>query len=211
MTGLCWQRSGSTHELSLFEAGGYTTDLSKAEYGGLRHWRLPYLAEAMSLVEHSGQTYDHDHPQWSALHINPVFDVTQRWIWTENTTLKWYKEAWSVNFAQGDCDPIDKTSPCFVRAVTYDTPSEDQLEEISQADLERSIKPATTAIFDFSAGKCDFCKGTGKQPCQVCGSSGSITSSYPSAYQTITTTTPCPNCSGSGFVSCPRCHGSGQA
>ena len=211
LTGLCWQRSGSTHELSWNEAFIYAVDLSQAEYGGLRGWFLPSLAEALSLVEPSGQNYNREYPHLVPLHINPIFDATQRWIWTQNTTLKWIKEAWYVQFAQGDCEPMDKTSPCYVRAVTSDAPSEDKLEEISQVDLEGSIKPATTSIFDFSAGKCDFCKGTGKQSCQMCGSSGSITRSYPSAYQTITMTISCPNCSGSGFVSCSRCHGSGQA
>lgn len=210
LTGLCWQRGGSTRELSWKEASDYWFDLRKAEYGGIRCWDLPHLAEALSLVEPSKQNYNHMYPHLVPLHTHPIFDATQRWIWVGDWTNR-YKESWYVQFVQGDFDYWKLDSTCFVRAVARHTLSEDQLEEISHDDLEGFVKPATTKTFKFGAGKCNLCKGTGKQACPMCGSSGSITRSYPSAYQTITMSTPCPNCSGSGFVSCPRCHGSGQA
>lgn len=62
LTGLCWQRSGSTRELSWYEAQEYVADLQKGGYGGLRLWDLPHLSEALSLVEPSRQNYNSKYP-----------------------------------------------------------------------------------------------------------------------------------------------------
>jgi len=211
LTGLFWQRSGSSSELSWPEAEAYVLDLSHSKYAGLEFWRLPNLAEAMSLVEPSGQNYDHLNPHLVPLHIHPVFDARQRWIWTSNGVGNGnpLETIWAVNFANGSCNPTEKRSPVYVRGVAtaVNFPNDDQLEEIEQTDLSGSIGHEKLPRPTFLAQKCDFCKGTGRQACQMCGSSGNISRTYPSAYQTITMSVPCPACGGSGFIRCHKCHG----
>lgn len=209
LTGLCWQRGGSPCEFNWYQADSYTMKLRDEVFGGLSQWRLPTLEEAMSLVESSGQNIDTNHPQWTALHINPIFEANQRWIWTIDS---YYKKAWKVNFAVGACDLTDiKENGGFVRAVCSNTVEEDKLQKIEPKDLEKIVTPTSTKLHGPSASLCDFCKGTGKQSCQMCGSSGSVTRYFSGVYQTTTMTTPCPKCGGSGFVSCHRCHGAGRA
>lgn len=111
-SGLMWQQSGSAKDISFDEAKKYVAKLNSDQYAGYSDWRLPTLEEAMSLM---GSTEKN-----GGLHIDPVFDTTQRWIWTSdmnNTSL-----AWLVNFVSGNCytyvnDYFDFTSGAYVRVV----------------------------------------------------------------------------------------------
>ncbi|MBT3881343.1 MAG: DUF1566 domain-containing protein [Candidatus Scalindua sp.] len=111
-SGLMWQQSGSSKDISFGEAEKYVEQLNSDQFAGYSDWRLPTLEEAMSLLESTEKS--------GGLNIDPVFDTTQRWIWTSdinNTSL-----AWLVNFISGNCytyvnDYFDFISGGYVRAV----------------------------------------------------------------------------------------------
>ena len=111
-SGLMWQQSGSDKDISFDEAKKYVVKLNSDHYAGYNDWRLPTLEEAMSLMEPTEKS--------GGLHINRVFDNTQRWIWTSdmnNTSLPWL-----VNFISGNCytyvnDYFDFISGGYVRIV----------------------------------------------------------------------------------------------
>lgn len=111
-TGLMWQQSGSDEDLMIKEAEDYINDLNKATYGGYNDWRLPTLEEAMSLMEPVKK---------NERHFNPMFDDTQEWIWTCDTTKGFY---WIIYFYGGTCRYyIDYNHHCYVRAVRNVQPS----------------------------------------------------------------------------------------
>ena len=111
-SGLMWQQSGSDKDISFDEAKKYVAKLNSDHYAGYNDWRLPTLEEAMSLMEPT--------EKGGGLHIDPVFDNMQRWVWTSdmnNTSL-----AWLVNFISGNCytyvnDYFDFISGGYVRIV----------------------------------------------------------------------------------------------
>lgn len=111
-SGLVWQQSGSSEDISYVEAENYIAQLNSDQFAGYSDWRLPTLEEAMSLMKPTAKS--------GGLHIDPVFDNTQRWIWTSdmnNVSL-----AWLANFIIGSCytyvnDYFDFTSGGYVRAV----------------------------------------------------------------------------------------------
>ncbi len=111
-SGLKWQQSGSAKDISYDEAKKYVAQLNSEQYAGYNDWRLPTLEEAMSLMEPTEKS--------GGLSIDPVFDNTQRWIWTSDTNN--VSLAWLVNFISGNCytypnDYFDFTSGGYVRAV----------------------------------------------------------------------------------------------
>ena len=111
-SGLMWQQSGSAKDISYDDAKKYVAQLNSDQFAGYIDWRMPTLEEAMSLMEPTGKS--------SGIYIDPVFDNTQRWIWTSdmnNVSL-----AWLVNYVSGNCytypnDYFDFTSGGYVRAV----------------------------------------------------------------------------------------------
>jgi len=204
-TGLSWQRGGSDREVSQSKAESYVLELVATEYGELRGWQLPSLVEAMSLVMPLAENFNHNYPHLVPLHIDPVFDPTQRWIWTRNLSPQ-YTEAWVAQFAQANYQLQDKITSCYVRAVTRDRPKADLLEKVDREQLQAPPKTQEKLTINYGITNCDFCKGTGKQPCQMCNGSGSMTNTYTGPYQTQIMTTPCIKCAGSGQVKCSRCH-----
>ena len=111
-SGLMWQQSGSINEISYSEAKRYVTQLNSEQFAGYNDWRMPTLEEAMSLMEPTEKD--------SGRYIDPVFDNTQRWIWTSDTNETTL--AWLANFVSGNCytypnDYFDFTSGGYVRAV----------------------------------------------------------------------------------------------
>ncbi|MBT6227502.1 MAG: DUF1566 domain-containing protein, partial [Candidatus Scalindua sp.] len=98
--------------ISFDEAEKYVTQLNSDQFAGYNDWRLPTLEEAMSLMEPTERS--------GGLHINPVFDTTQRWIWTSD--INNISLAWLVNFVSGNCytyvnDYFDFISGGYVRVV----------------------------------------------------------------------------------------------
>jgi len=111
-SGLMWQQSGSVNEISYSEAKKYVARLNSDQFAGYNDWRLPTLEEAMSLMEPTEKN--------SGMYNDPVFDNTQRWIWTSDTNET--ALAWLANFVSGNCytypnDYFDFTSGGYVRAV----------------------------------------------------------------------------------------------
>lgn len=105
---LLWQQSGSESTMLYYDAKAYIEKLNQERNTGYSDWRLPTLAEAMSLMEPNQKNGD--------LHIDPVFDKTQCWIWTAD-----YASAdmvWFVHFIDGLCSrDLMNGSRYYVRAV----------------------------------------------------------------------------------------------
>lgn len=106
ITGLVWQQSGSEGPLDYTKAQNYVVELRQMNWGGYKNWRLPTLEEAMSLMEREKN---------GALHIDPLFDQKQSWVWTadkENAAV-----AWVVNYNYGICLSRPINDSRYVRAV----------------------------------------------------------------------------------------------
>jgi len=107
-TDLVWQQNGSKEQMSFTIAKKYVHRLNREEFEGFSDWRLPTLEEAMSLMEPSKKNCD--------LHIDPIFDNTQRWIWTADKES--YSVVWYADFGYGPCsiNSVDRYIH-YVRAV----------------------------------------------------------------------------------------------
>ncbi|GEM_PF-2618979 len=110
-TGLMWQQSGSAGPITFADAQKYILELNtKTTQGfvvvGFNEWRLPTLDEAMSLMERE---------KTNGLHIDPIFDPNQWWIWTVDKANA--DTAWVVTFDAGRCTYGRFNIKCYVRAV----------------------------------------------------------------------------------------------
>jgi len=107
-TGLTWQKGGSKNIMTLEDAEIYVEQLNSENYCGYDDWRLPTLIEVMSLMEPQKKE--------NVLHIDPVFDPKQRWIWTADKAHA--VVGWMVDFDYGSCgrDHV-AISQRYVRAV----------------------------------------------------------------------------------------------
>lgn len=106
VTGLIWQRSGSTDQMNFEDSDIYINELKQNCFGGYKDWRLPTLEEAMCLME----------PKRNAdSYINPIFDKHQSWIWTSDKESS--AAAWVVNFGSGICLSRPLNGSRYVRAV----------------------------------------------------------------------------------------------
>jgi hypothetical protein len=108
-TGLTWQQSGSTETMIHTKAQQYIRNLNKQKLAGYNDWRLPTLEEAMSLMEPTQKNGN--------FYIDPLFDKTQRWIWTADKSSAGV--AWGVDFGKGNCSTslVDVDYGYHVRAV----------------------------------------------------------------------------------------------
>jgi hypothetical protein len=94
--------------LTYNDAEKYIHELNQRKFAGNKDWRLPTLAEAMFLLEPRKPKKD------GTLYLDPVFDHTQQWIWTQDESHTGVP--WVVTFRTGCCYvPIDRFY--FVRAV----------------------------------------------------------------------------------------------
>ncbi|MFQ5627862.1 MAG: DUF1566 domain-containing protein [bacterium] len=95
-TGLFWQQSGSSEQLAFQDAHRSVQKLNADKYAGYHDWRLPTLEEAMSLMRARLSE--------AGLFIDPVFDKTQRWIWTADKCTEGTSGfVWVVYFDYGYC------------------------------------------------------------------------------------------------------------
>jgi hypothetical protein len=104
--GLIWHQSGSSTTMRQQEALQWVDELNQRSYGGYKYWRLPSFEEAASLLQLQ--------KKYGNLHIDPVFDQKQKYIWT--TTNKG-KLAWIVDFDNGNVSVKRKYESCYVRPV----------------------------------------------------------------------------------------------
>ncbi len=93
-TGLMWQQGGSSEWITFAKAEEYVRDSNAQRLAGFNDWRLPTLEEAMSLMKREKKA--------GGLYIDPVFDRTQRWIWTADKTNA--SSCWVVNFYGRYCN-----------------------------------------------------------------------------------------------------------
>jgi len=106
-TGLMWQQGGSEERITFADAQKYIAQLNREKFAGYNDWRLPTLEEAISLMEPKENSAD--------LYIDPVFDKSQRWIWTTDKEAS--GGAWYVSFYSGHCARDYEHYYSSVRAV----------------------------------------------------------------------------------------------
>lgn len=106
-TGLTWEQSGSVKPVPFEKTQQHIKKLNKDGYGGYSDWRLPTLEEAMSLMTPEVNE--------NSLHINPIFDKTQQWLWTTDKLDASYARV--VHFINGYCYGYPVIINTYVRAV----------------------------------------------------------------------------------------------
>jgi hypothetical protein len=106
-TGLTWQQSGSEQDLSFNKAKQYVHDLNRRKFAGYANWRLPTVEETMSLLEPERRNGE--------LHVDPVFDKKQDWLWTVDESAE--GQAWGVSFYHKGCEIRPVGEEGGVRAV----------------------------------------------------------------------------------------------
>ena len=109
-SGLLWQQNGSSDYITYAQAEKYIQKLNREKFAGYSNWRLPTLEEAMSLMEPKELNGD--------LYIDPIFNKTQRWIWTCDKYAGSPRQ-WVVNFNNGKCNNNNLNNNNYVRAVRF--------------------------------------------------------------------------------------------
>lgn len=108
-TGLMWQQKASSQPVIYRMAAALIQDLNKRSFAGFEDWRLPTLAEGMTLMEKL--------PNSAGFYIDPIFTAKERlWMWTserEKEDLVWYV---NFNYGYSQLNRI-KSSHNYVRAV----------------------------------------------------------------------------------------------
>lgn len=102
VTGLMWQKGGSSSEMTFDAAGKYIEGLNSSRVSGYSDWRLPTMEELCSLLERN--------PNENGRFIDDLFAPAQDVCWSadENqrysgTPVPWQvKAAFYVNFARGE-------------------------------------------------------------------------------------------------------------
>jgi serine/threonine protein kinase len=111
LTGLTWQQSGSMYPQTWQQAHAYVARLNAQRFGGFQNWRLPTVDELITLLE--SPTRD------GRMCIEPLFDSTQRWIWS--CDRRSFIAAYFVDIELGFVGWQDFSAPFFVRAVCSTT------------------------------------------------------------------------------------------
>lgn len=107
-TGLVWQQAGSDYPVTWHETREYISGLNKTRFAGRHNWRLPTVNELMSLLT--------DVPRAGDLCIEPVFDPTERWLWSADRCT--FTSAWYVSVDMGYVARQDFSCYYYVRAVS---------------------------------------------------------------------------------------------
>ncbi|NIR48533.1 DUF1566 domain-containing protein [candidate division KSB1 bacterium] len=105
-TGLLWQKLGSYKAVTYTNAKDYVARLNSDSFAGQTDWRMPTLAEAMSLVERE---------KTRGLHIDGRFDKLQSSLWTIDQLNKDW--VWTVDLQKGQCKPTRIFDKDYVRVV----------------------------------------------------------------------------------------------
>ena len=106
-TSLMWQKEGSGDSMNWSKATEYIQNLNSEKFASFNDWRLPTLEEAMSLMEPEEKNED--------IYVDPIFDKTQRYIWTSDQVQDYERRRWVVGFPNGLC--FDSNFYSSVRAV----------------------------------------------------------------------------------------------
>lgn len=106
-TGLVWQRSGSRYPLTWQQAHDHVESLNREGYCGRDNWRLPTVDELLSLLTPPPRGREHC--------IDPVFDRTQRHLWS--CDRRSFIAAWYVSVDLAYVAWQDFSARLHVRAV----------------------------------------------------------------------------------------------
>ena len=107
LSGLTWQQSGGKYPMNWRQAQHYVARLNARRFAGRRNWRLPTLDELITLLKPPSQGRD-----WC---IEPLFDTTQRWIWSIDRRS--FIAAYFVDMELGFVGWQDFSASFYVRAV----------------------------------------------------------------------------------------------
>lgn len=107
-TGLVWQISGTGFPRPWNEAHLYIKQLNDDKFGGFQSWRIPTIEELITLLK--------PNPQGTELCIEPVFDNTQRWIWSVDRRS--FVSAYYIDLELGFVGWQDFSAPYYVKAVS---------------------------------------------------------------------------------------------
>jgi serine/threonine protein kinase len=108
LSGLTWQQSGSPYPRTWRQAHDYIAQLNARQFGGLQNWHLPTIDELITLLKPVSKS--------QAMCIEPLFDTTQRWIWSSDRRS--FIAAYFVDIELGFVDWQDFSAPFYVRAVS---------------------------------------------------------------------------------------------
>jgi len=108
--GLMWQQSGSNDSLKFNQAEAYVRELNAQKYADFDDWRLPTLEEALSL-----RKLERSSKKNVKLYLDPVFDYTQRGIWTSDRESA--ERVWTVGLEFRSLLPFSVDDYAYVRAV----------------------------------------------------------------------------------------------
>jgi serine/threonine-protein kinase len=106
-TGLTWERDGSDFPMTWDQAHEYVAHLNSTQLAGRTTWRLPTVAELLSILREA--------PPEGDLCIPPVFAQDRRWLWS--CDRRSFVAAWYVSIDLGFVSWQDFSCSYFVRAV----------------------------------------------------------------------------------------------
>ncbi|MGH1364909.1 MAG: SUMF1/EgtB/PvdO family nonheme iron enzyme [Calditrichia bacterium] len=152
-SGLTWQQAGSEIEMTFAETEAYIDSLNRVKSSGFDGWRLPTLEEAMILMEPQKKNW---------VHIDPMFNSHQRWIWTANEFDR--QHVWRVCFGNGNCEPFDAERYQFVRAVRSGVGKKKNLTESIFNGMFALNQFAKIPAGRFLMGSIDDSADTDEQP-----------------------------------------------
>ena len=124
VTGLMWQKGGSSSEMSFYAVAKYLDELNSIRYGGYGDWRLPTMEELCSLLEAN--------PNQNGKFMDNLFDPAQGICWSADVNPQYVMPglpqkvnvALCVNFIRGEtsvgvADKFARTSQgsCYLKAV----------------------------------------------------------------------------------------------
>jgi serine/threonine-protein kinase len=107
VTGLTWQRSGTSFPVTWHQAKGYVNRLNAQTFSGYSDWRLPTLPELLTLVRPLKKGRDHC--------ISSLFDSEQNRLWSVDKST--FVSAWYLDLEMGFAGRNDLTGFYHVKAV----------------------------------------------------------------------------------------------
>ena len=107
-TGILWQRRGSEYTLDWNQAADYVASLNRQRCLGRNTWRLPTMAELLTILRPPTIDRDFCLPQ--------AFTGTIHWLWSSDWCSK--KQAWMVDIIECFAEKLDKDGAASVCAVS---------------------------------------------------------------------------------------------
>ena len=104
---LMWQKAGSSFPMNWRNAKSYIEKINTEGFAEYTDWRLPTIAELMTLLTKLPTGGDHC--------IEPIFDQEQKWIWS--CDRRSFTAAWYVSTDLGFVAWQDFSAYFYVRAV----------------------------------------------------------------------------------------------